>query len=106
VSDDPYLVVIAVAFLGTFVVHLYYLAGAIYRGRWQFVAKIGGSFALYVLGIVVSFLFGVGLCAAGCPDGLNFLLILFYIGLSLFIVIRLFKSHRRLISDSTPTSTS
>jgi len=96
----------AAGVVGTFLVHLYYLIGAIYRRSWQFVAKIGGSFALYLLGIVVTFLFAVGLCAAGCPRGLSVLLGLFFLGLSLVIVIRLRNSHRRLIHESTPTRTS
>lgn len=105
-SDDFFGLLIAIAILGTLVIHLYYLVGAIYRRRWQFVAKIGGSFALYLVVIVFSFLFAVGLCAAGCPSGLDILPGLFFVGLSVGSVILLRNSHRRLVDNATPTPTS
>jgi len=105
-SDDFFGLLIAIAILGTFIIHLYYVVGAIYRRRWQFVAKIGSLFALYLVVIVFSFLFAVGLCAAGCPSALNFLLGLFYVGLSVGSVVLLRNSHRRLVANSTPTPTS
>jgi hypothetical protein len=104
-SGYTYPLLIGVAVLGTFVVHLYYLVGVIYRRRLQFVVKVGVSFALYMSGIAVSFLFAVGLCAAGCPRELNFSLTLFYYGLSIVSVFSLRNSYRRLINDSTPTPT-
>lgn len=105
-SNDFFGLLIAIAILGTLVFHLFYLVSAIYRRRWQFVAKIGGSFALYLVVIAFSFLFAVGLCAAGCPGGLDFLLGLLYVGLSVGSVVLLRKSHRRLVDNSTPTPAS
>ena len=102
-NDDLSGLLIAIAFLATFAVHIYYLVGAIYRRRWQFLAKIGGSFAIYLLAIVLSFGVGVGLCAAGCPRDLDALLGLFWFGLSIVVALRLRQSHRRLIEGSTPT---
>ena len=104
-SDYIYPLLIAIAVLGTLIVHVYYVVAAIYRRRWQFVAKVGGSFALYILVIVVSYLFAVGLCAAGCPRDLTFLLTVFYYGLSLVSVFLLRDSFRRLANDATPTRT-
>ena len=106
-SDYVYPVLVAVAVLGTLVVRVYYFVRAASIGATGSVlAKIGGSFALYMLVFVVSFLFAVGLCAAGCPRELNFLLTLFYYGLSLFSVFSLRNFYRRLINDSTPSNTS
>ena len=106
-SHYVYPILIAVAVLGTLVVHLYYFVRAASTGgTGSVLAKIGGSFALYMLVIVISFLFAVGLCAASCPSELNFLLTLFYYGLSLFSVFSLRNSYRRLINDSTPSNTS
>ena len=90
--DAVFALLIAIAILATFVDHLCYFVGAVYQRRWQSVAKIGGSFVLYLLVIVVSFLLAVGLCAAGCPSGLNFLLGLFYLALSVGSVILLHSS--------------
>ena len=94
---------IAVVILGTLVVHLYYATASIYRRRWQFAAKVGGFFALYLLAIVLSFFFAVGLCAASCPRDLDFLLGLFYLALSVGVVLRLLKLHQRLVDSATPT---
>ena len=104
-SDDFFGLLIAIAILGTFIIHLYYVVGAIYRRRWQFVAKIGSLFALYLVVIVFSFLFAVGLCAAGCPSGLDAVLGLLYVGLSIGFVLRLHKLHRRQTNEPTPTAT-
>lgn len=93
---------IALVILGTLVVHLYYAAVSIYQRRWQFAAKVGGLFALYILAIVLSFFFAVGLCAAGCPRDLDFLLGLLYLGLSVGLVLRLRKLQQRLVDSATP----
>ena len=102
---------IVLMILGTFVVNLYYASVAIYRRRWLFAAMVGGLFALYLLALVFSFLFAVGLCAAGCPPGLDSLLGLLYLGLSGGLVLWLRKLHQRPIgstitSDSNTTSDS
>ena len=94
-----------VVILATLAVHLYYLVGAIYRRRWQFSGKIAGSVGLYLFVVVLSFLVGVGLCAAGCPSGLNFLLGLLYLAVAVALISRLRSAHRRLIQDSTRTYT-
>ena len=93
----------ALVMLGTLVVHLYYASVSVYRRRWQFAAVVGGLFALYIFAIVLSFLFAVGLCAAGCPRDMDFLLQLFYLGLSVGLVLWLRKLHQRLIKSATPT---
>jgi hypothetical protein len=105
-SDDLGGLLVAVAILGTFVVHVYYFIGAVYRRRGQFAVTVVGLFALYILGIIVSFFFGVGLCAAGCPRSLDFLLGLFCLGVSLAFVLWLRKLHRGLIHGSKATGTS
>jgi len=105
-ADDLLDLFPAIVILATLVAHFYYVVGAIYRRRWGFVAKIVGSFGLYLLVVVVSFLFGVGLCAAGCPSGLNFLLGLLYLAMAIALVSRLRTAYRRLIQDSTPTHAS
>jgi hypothetical protein len=102
VSKDIGGAFIALVILGTLVVHLYYAAVAIYRRRWQFAAKVGGFFALYLLAIVLSFFLAVGLCAAGCPRDLEFLLGLLYLGLSVGLVLRLRKSQQRLVDSAIP----
>ena len=101
-SQDIGGALVALVILGTLVVHLYYASVAIYRRRWKFAAMVGGLFVLYLLALVLSFLFAVGLCAAGCPRDMDFLLGLLYLGLSAGLVALLRKLHQRLVDSATP----
>jgi hypothetical protein len=95
-SDTVYLLVVASVLTVALIAQVGFAGYYAYRRQWGLLGRIGLAFLVWLVSAPLVFLFGVGICAAGCPkEPFEFILAALICTPSLVIVYWLFKRRRR-----------
>jgi hypothetical protein len=95
-SDTVYPLVVASVLSVALIAQVGFAGYYAYRREWGLVGRISLAFLFWLVSAPLVFLFGVGICAAGCPkEPFEFILAALVCMPSVFIIYWLFRRSRK-----------